>query len=160
MFLIFIINKRTGIFNITFPTMEAAIKSNLERWNYDSIEVRMVDEPIYVVACNKGGTAYIETLYNSSKGWQLISGQGIIKSDLFGKYNYSVSRLKGLTIIKVDSGIKGKLDVRDTIGSEFQTYHQQVEEFDFYDWLLVLEEVPEGYQLIINDKRIDIPATK
>ena len=30
---------------------------------------------------------------------------------------------------------------------------------DFYDWLLVLEEVPEGYQLIINDKRIDIPAT-
>lgn len=147
------------MFNITYPTMEAAINSNRENRNYDSLEVRMVDEPIYIVGCVKNGATNIETLYHSEKGWQRITGQGTLKSPLFGEYNYSIIKFKGLTIIKVDSGLKGKLDVRDTIGSEFQTYYTEDPYIDFYDWLLVLEEVPEGYQLIINDKRIDIPAT-
>ena len=159
-FLFKFINNRTGMFNITYPTMEAAINSNRENRNYDSLEVRMVDEPIYIVGCVKNGATNIETLYHTEKGWQLITGQGILKSPLFAEYNYYITKFKGLTIIKVDSGIKGKLDVRDTIGSEFQTYYTEDPYIDFYDWLLVLEEVPEGYQLIINDKRIDIPATK
>lgn len=158
-FLFKFINNRTGMFNITYPTMEAAINSNRENRNYDSLEVRMVDEPIYIVGCVKNGATNIETLYHSEKGWQRITGQGTLKSPLFGEYNYSIIKFKGLTIIKVDSGLKGKLDVRDTIGSEFQTYYTEDPYIDFYDWLLVLEEVPEGYQLIIDDKRIDIPAT-
>ena len=154
------INNFTGMFNITFPTMEAAINSNWENWFYDSIEVSMVDEPIYIVNCTKNNTTNIETLYHTEKGWQRITGQGIPISDglgLFPKQGYftNLKKIKGLTIVQVNSW-NDTTDVRDTLDSEFMTHSDHFGS----DWLLVLEEVPEGYQLIIDDKRIDIPATK
>ena len=154
------INSITGVFNITYPTMEAAINSNWENWFYDSIEVSMVDEPIYIVNCTKNNTTNIETLYHTEKGWQRITGQGIPISDGLGlipqqRYYTNLKKIKGLTILRVSSW-NDTTDVRDTLDSEFMTHSDHFGS----DWLLVLEEVPEGYQLIIDDKRIDIPATK
>ncbi len=154
------INSITGVFNITYPTMEAAINSNWENWFYDSIKIRMVDEPIYIVGCIKNDKTNAETLYHTEKGWQRITGQGIPISDglgLFPKQGYftNLKKIKGLTIVQVNSW-NDTTDVRDTLDSEFMTHSDHFGS----DWLLVLEEVPEGYQLIIDDKRIDIPATK
>ena len=154
------INSITGVFNITYPTMEAAINSNWENWFYDSIKIRMVDEPIYIVGCIKNDKTNVETLYHTEKGWQRITGQGIPISDglgLFPKQGYftNLKKIKGLTIVQVNSW-NDTTDVRDTLDSEFMTHSDHFGS----DWLLVLEEVPEGYQLIIDDKRIDIPATK
>ena len=155
------INNFTGMFNITFPTMEAAINSNWENWFYDSIEVRMVDEPIYIVECTKNNKTNVETLYHSEKGWQRITGQGMPINDGLGlipqqRYYTNLKKIKGLTILQVTSRMNAIVDVRDTLDSEFVTYKSYLNS----NWLLVLEEVPEGYQLIIDDKRIDIPATK
>ncbi len=155
------INNFTGMFNITFPTMEAAINSNWENWFYDRIKIRMVDEPIYIVGCIKNDTTNIETLYHTEKGWQRITGQGIPISDGLGlipqqRYYTNLKKIKGLTILQVTSRMNAIVDVRDTLDSEFVTYKSYLNS----NWLLVLEEVPEGYQLIIDDKRIDIPATK
>ena len=155
------INSITGVFNITYPTMEAAINSNWENWFYDSIKIRMVDEPIYIVGCIKNDKTNVETLYHTEKGWQRITGQGIPISDGLGlipqqRYYTNLKKIKGLTILQVTSRMNAIVDVRDTLDSEFVTYKSYLNS----NWLLVLEEVPEGYQLIIDDKRIDIPATK
>lgn len=100
-----------------------------------------------------GGTT--NTLYKNNAGWHIKSGK-MICNKLVQSSALSCIELKGQYMISYTAS--SKIDIGDSIGSEFTVFPLGPTETEiyFYEYVLILDAIPDDYLIYINDEAVKI----
>ena len=150
---------RTGVTDVGYETIEEAML-NEKSIDVDEIVGVLTDDGFSLVICRDGGTYYTEIVKYIEGLYYFYDGRS--KMIFWGarhEHFIDIRQIDNKNLVIIDS-FPPRIDdviISDSISSNFQftEYTRPNGDGDRY-WFLVLDELPDDYAIIIDDKEIPI----
>lgn len=143
-------------FDVGYDTVNELIDNDNWFNNCEILEV-LSDNDTYLVIYRDKTTLKKAILFSKNDRYYIYKNKNLY-FEKFEKHYISVNYIQNKYVIDISSSFKSgdKVNISDSLRSDFKFYEGDFEGYIMRKWFVVLDELPDDYSIIINGQNLKI----